>query len=820
MTQWSRRWIIASVAAALLLISGVSQLDNRKVYAGLQQQLARSGIQLQADEISISPMYTGSIRLKHVTVQTDSFSLQAEQLYIDLNLAALLTGKALPQALYLQLANIEVKKTQQQQWIELVETESFKLKRIYISQSEIHFHEQHLTLEQVNLDIRDIGKNKNPRLELQAHIGDGRIDAHGYIRLKRGQITRGFSRVKLSDIPLAFINHGTTLETLNGSITTHLNEDKTWQAIGRIALQIAAKDKLELRGKFTGSPQQLFHIDDMVLNIEDSGAFQLSGDCIRTDSCLININSEQLQPGPIFRLIDSDIDLGKRLRDSQLQAINIQHSWKNSILSSSGDITWQQLDYLLTDKKNSAHFNSGTLTFSGLEHHPDGSWLLANAKVTHDKQASLILDKASYNNGRWQLPLKLYNSDLWLPLSNILLQNRPPYTVLEGSGTITGNINIQHQHGSLSEAAFAIDATAATMNWQQYSKPENIHFSVTGEASWQKELRLEDAKLSVQLADSYAAIDKQQALWHLNKLSADLDQAKALGITFPWDLHGSISGQAAVTEDLSGLQSARLDLIDFGVAAHHFSGQVVKQRQKWHTRNLAWTFDKNQAEISSNKRGQLHITANRFNAAGLQLLQYTPEKTSGTLDIQSLTLPFGLFKNVSTDYETGADGLMLKRFKSTFYEGSVRAKKLQITQQDQLLNVKGALQAGGIRLKDWRWLNNQFQTILAGNLYSTINVDAQFDAEDKISSWQGDGDIIVYNGRWVLNNETFKANKLQLSLRKRQQFNSRFNFNLDKQQGQGEIIIDEQKQVSGYLQLANKRFKLSETWPKIHYLNE
>ncbi|MDQ7004414.1 MAG: hypothetical protein Q9N67_05690, partial [Ghiorsea sp.] len=55
---------------------------------------------------------------------------------------------------------------------------------------EIHFDQHHLTLEDVALDIRNIGKNKNPRIELQAHIGSGRIDAHGYLNLKQGRFIK------------------------------------------------------------------------------------------------------------------------------------------------------------------------------------------------------------------------------------------------------------------------------------------------------------------------------------------------------------------------------------------------------------------------------------------------------------------------------------------------------------------------------------------------------------------------------------------------------------------------------------------------------
>ncbi|MDQ6978329.1 MAG: hypothetical protein Q9M75_09450, partial [Ghiorsea sp.] len=167
MKESSRRWILASVVAALILSLTFTNIDENKIYNALKSQLAQTGVIFNAKSLTLSPMYMGSINLNDVNIQTHAFTLHAEQISIDLNLAALLTGKALPQALYIRFADINILKTEKDTWLNLIKSESFKLKRIDISQSEIHFEQQHLTLEQTNLDIRDIGKNKSPRAELR-----------------------------------------------------------------------------------------------------------------------------------------------------------------------------------------------------------------------------------------------------------------------------------------------------------------------------------------------------------------------------------------------------------------------------------------------------------------------------------------------------------------------------------------------------------------------------------------------------------------------------------------------------------------------------
>ncbi len=815
MRKQSRRWILASVAAALLLASLFFRLDNEKIFRHLQADLQQSGIELKAEQISLSPLYTGSILLSGVQLKTNTFNMQAKRVFIDLNLAALLTGKPLAQALYIQIAAIDVQHTEGNNWLKLAETGQLKLKRIDISQSEIHLSQQHITLEKVELDIRDIGWNQNPRVELRAHIGDGRIDGHGYLRLKRGKLTQGFGRLKVENVPLTFVEHGTKLETLNGSITTHINPDQSWQSFGHLALQQGAKDQLELRGKLTGNKQQLFAINDMVLNIKDAGALQVSGSCTDSNSCLIDMDSNNLQLSPVLGLIAPEFSRKQHLEGGSLQGLHLQHLWKQNKLSVSGKLNWGEFKYISSQTNSESIIPEVSLHFSGLERESSGDWLLEQADILNHQRTSLSIKNARYSKGEFELPLVFNQSTLWHPMLHITMEQLGIAPAIEGSGTASGWLTLQGNNRHLTRSSFEIDASQAKAAWQGFSKEAQVPFIIAGSSELAEQSQLADFALTV--GNATMQISRQQQGWDFKSVTADFNQLKENGVLFPLNTHGYLSGHFSTNADFTDITAADVDMINFGIREHMLSGHIKKQHQKWSTENLFWEYDKNRAYISTGNKGRLNINASKLDSKGIAEMQSFLFATQGEIQCKSLVLPFGIIRDVSTRFSADKEQIALSRFKGTFYEGSLRSKQFAIAAQNQGISFKGALQAGGIRLKDWRWFNKQFQTIIKGNLYSTLNISVDFDSQQNLGQWSGDGDYIVYNGSWLLNNKQLEAKKLDGSFRKREQFKSKFRIKHQQQLGKGELVIDEQSRTSGFFNINDKSYQLSQKWPVPHY---
>ncbi|MDX8386947.1 MAG: hypothetical protein R8M46_00230 [Ghiorsea sp.] len=826
MKTQSRRWIYASVAAIFLFTLIITQLDNQKLYSTLQSQLTQSGVTLTAENISLSLMYTGSIRLDHAQIQTSSFNLQAERIFIDLDLAALLTGKALPRALYIQLADINIHKTQQEGWLEFINHESFKLKRINISQSEIHLEEQHITLEQVNLDVRDIGKNKNPRVELQAHIGEGRLDAHGYLRLKRGEITRGFGRLKIYDVPLTFFDHGTSLETLHGSVTAHLNKDKSWQSFGHLSVQSEQQDTLELRGKIGGNDGEFITIDDMILSMKESGVAQISGGCAEASSCQISLDSKSIKLSSLSSLFKSHTAFLQPL-NNELQDIHIQSTWDKGVLTNQGSFAWSALQYQPTQKQANSdkaaviQLDLGKATFSGLTRNETDIWALnhANFSTLKDTQ-EITLKQAAYSGGELELTLELNNTPLWLPLGNLALISQGLKPEISGQGMLNGQLALALNQDKQIDTAFNINASDAEILWKEVLKPQGIKLVVQGDATWNQTVTPSLAKVDIQLADAYANIHLQPNKLSFENTSVDVQSLIAQNIVLPSALqtwHGAIQGDVSINLESKIIETANARLEDFGSGQHFFSGQLLKNHNSWHTTQLEWLFNKNKASINTTKFGTVNLVAETLDTEGLAYLLQAPYTLKGRFINESLSLPFGTIKNVFTYYQKRPQQISFENFKGTLYEGTLRAKNVSLLTQNNQFALEGAFQVGGIHLNKWNWFDKQFQTHLQGTVYATLNLGLTFDETQQLSAWQGDGDVVVYNGQWLLNSKTLKADKLSLTIRKREKFTSQFKIKHGEEKGSGEIQIDEQFKTTGQLDWKGKAYTLTKDWPNIRF---
>ncbi|WP_038250003.1 AsmA family protein [Ghiorsea bivora] len=825
MKESSRRWIFASVVAALALTFTLSNINETKLYHAIKTQLAQTGVILDAKGLNLSPMYMGSIRLNDVNIQTQAFTLQAEQISIDLNLAALLTGKALPQALYIRFADINVLQTEKESWLNFIESERFKLKRIDISQSEIHFEQQHITLEQTDLDIRDIGKNKNPRAELRAHIGDGRIDAHGYLHLRHGKLTRGFSRIKLIDIPLSFIAHDTTLETLTGSITAHMYQDKPWQTFGHLALQKNKRNYMELRGKLKENKSKLFVISDMVLKIKDAGNVQISGSCNTWNTCQINSQSTSLNLEPIANLFNNT-KYKHFAQNNSLKNILIQTDWNADNFSSQGQFSWNKINYSLSTplpQQKEVNIGAGKFTFEGLSFSNKSHWHLQSATLStaDNKNASINITSATLQPDSWKVPLQLQHSSLWLPLSQIMFDQQAHNKNISGDGTLTGHLVIKHTAEKSHTINFDIDASQSSFSWLGYKKPKNIPLTLQGNIIWENdEVQPSSLRSSIQLADSYANITFKPAKLTLQNMAIDFNQLSNQGIILAQPLqqwHGNIAGNINIDLEQQQLLHAQLQLHKFGVKKHRLTGQINYVGKQWHIPQLSWQFEKNRVQFTTNQHAQVNINAEYLDSAGLTSLLQIPLTATGSFTAQKLIMPLGTLSQTSATYNLNEHALKFKKLKSHFYQGKLRAKKLTIAAENNQLHITSLIQAGGIRLNSWLWLHKQFDGYLEGSVYATLNLDAHFNPQGKLNSWQGDGDIMVYNAKWLLNNKRIQADKLALSIRKREQFTAALNITKHQQQSSGRITIDADANIAGHFNWQNKSFKLYKTWPHLNY---
>jgi len=817
--QQLRQWVFASLAVALLIIIAISLIDSQKIYNNLQSQLAGSGIQLEADALNLSLMYTGSIQLDNVHIQAKTFDVNAKRLFIDLDLPALLTGKAVPQALYLQSSNINIIQEQQDAWLSLLKINHFKLKRIDISQSEIHFDQQHITLEKVDLDIRDIGANKNPRMELRAHLGDGRIDAYGYLHLKRGVITKGFSSAKLFDIPLSTWQHKTSLETFSGSITSHINEDASWQSFGHLTLQQDHINALDLRAKIVGNKDTFLSIDEMVFNHQGIGGLQVSGQCLKQNQCKFEIDSKGITATPLLKLLKIEDKADVTIQDLHFQTTLSGGQWFTS-----GKIAWPAFDYIpIRNGKilKPAHIFPARLQLSNFMWTNKNVWRLNGVSILASEHTlpDVEIQNITYDQGILELPIHFHQTDFWLPLAQGLASGQ---FELEGRGTLDGSIQLTFNHHTLTHASANLNASQAEIRSDEIIKPLNVPLQVQGQLLWQAEKLPALTELSVALATSTVKLRHENFRWFFSDMEINFDEFNELGVQLPklWQQwHGYIRGETTLHIPNKNIliEQADVDLIQFGNDRHFVDGQIQTNNQQWQVQNLHWTQGKNSAEFFSRTGTRFDIVAESLDTPALAMLHTLPFFTHGRLKSQELRLPFGTLNKMTSTYKTDELGLHLSSFQGNFYEGSLSSQQVDIAKHDETFTLKGTIQVGGIHLNNWLWLHKQFGTHLEATIYATLNLQADFNTEEALLNWEGDGDVAVYNGVWLFHDSNITADKVTLTLRKRKEFNTTFKIKDGKKRGSGRLRIDEHTQVSGSLKWQVDVYEFSKSWPNFKY---
>lgn len=819
-----RPWLYTSIAVVLFLGISFFQVNTQKLYQVLQAQLAKTGIQLHAKSLELSLMYAGSIHLNQASIQANAFDAEIEQLYIDLDLPALLVGKPVAQALFLHHAEINVLNNEKDVWLSLAQTDSVQLKRIDISQGEIHFEQQHITLEKTDLDIRDIGKNKNPRMELRAHIGDGRIDAHGYLHLKRGELTKGFGRIHLYDVPVSTWLKGTSLKTFSGSITTHIHQDTTWQSFGHISIQGENKNPFELRAKILGNQGSFLAIDEMVMNHPAAGAVQVSGQCEQAGECAFVVKSEKIAINPLLQVLNIQGTTDVTLEHFQATVDLSGGQWFTS-----AEVTWPAFEYATewNGHHKVIHMPPARLQLSNLIWKNAQTWQINNLILTTGEkdEPDMELNNIRYEAGHLKLPLLLHHSTLWLPLSQWSFM--PPFNIqqdIQGQGYVDGHINLNLSHGDLTQMDMELDITHAEIRTSDILKPLDIPMHIQGKLLWEEDKLPAYTLLAMTLDESSFQLRHEQNQWLFSDMEINFDTLSEAGIKLPqpWDAwHGYIRGSAALSSPEKDIviHQADVDLIQFGQGRHYVDGQIQTDGKQWQVQHLRWTQGRNLAEFFSSKNNQLNIKAEFLDDQALLLLQSLPFKASGKLQSKVLRLPFGKLTHLRANYQVDDEqkALSLSNFKARFYEGSLKARNVRASVMDGVLNLRGTIQVGGIHLHNWLWLHKQFGTHLEASIYATLNLEGNFAEKQKLLSWKGDGDVTVYNGQWLFHNKNIRADQVSLHLRKRKEFNATFRIKDGKKHGKGNIRVDAEGKVSGHMVWQGKRYQFSKTWPDFQF---
>jgi len=741
---------------------------------------------LSADHSELAFIHGVGLRLDGVSLTHKQYRMQAGHADISLGLLPLLLGK------------IEVKTLDIHDAIITIHPESLQLtstaisllpvKRIHLIRSRILTSDGTELLNNLHLELRDIGPNRETLWELNARQGKQSISGNGRLLFRAGEIAGGFGKLKLNQLQLSGLKPFapetliTWLEDkgkfVSGALTLDIPGRQVWSVFGAVELKNdSGKTALNLRGKLSHPDDGKLLWHDSFMNFGKHAVLAIKGGCDKND-CNTSLDAEQVPLSEWFPFLPASLTFERKI--SGMTNLKADIGWDKKAWQ--GHVTLQLKKAASHDGENDIPLPDLQLLsgeFSGSAHH----WKAKATISTAQGSNAINISTTQLENGDKDMFIDTNAADakLWQPLSNLLLASLEMEPILKATGQLSGTLHL-HQQTSGKYLEIDIDATQAQMGYAPwFEKPQQIS------ALCQMKISFSGASPSA-LSMQHCQLDKSslgQLRWSMKKgqhklaidqLNLDFDQFHNLSILIPEhmsNLKGLLQGSGHTSwsnhdADWFDHMTGHWQLQNLGTEAWHANGAVDVKHGLVSSNRLLVNGPLGQAELKgsyevSKQRGNIDIIAGNLGWNTTFFLDNFWQNISlnGHIQHTGLTLLGNHWYGIQSDYNLAKGKLTLKKLQSILADGSFASKELTLfpapnksatneisTNAVNGLDIQGSIRAENIQLHKIHRLSDWFQTDISGKLHANIKLDGDI-AQANWTAWQhSNGDIFIYNGSW------------------------------------------------------------------------
>ncbi|MDQ7011085.1 MAG: YdbH domain-containing protein [Mariprofundaceae bacterium] len=789
MSAGLRRSLLA--CAALLL--AITVLAWRLDAALLQQEITdlidhATGLRLQAKKAEVSLLHGISLKMENVTAGHAPALVHADIVYADVAVLPLLLGKIEIAAIYLHTPHIALPAGWSGEDI-IGMLSRLSLDRIRIINGELGDTHGQPLLDDVQFDLRDIGPSREMRWEILAHVDERPISSHGKLQLRAGEVIRGFGKLKMDRVPLSrftrflppwLSRHPAWLPPLlSSAITVDIGKNRAWSAFGDVTLDTGEKDAvpLTLRGKLGRNTDGEITWRDSFIHIGPQASLATHGVC-RQAACEAELNGKGIGIATMISRIGMNMPVSGAV-DMQANLRWQQGRWQGKVDTLWKNVKWRHGKTVLPVPE----LRLTADTISGDIH---GNLDIADAWLGAKDAATGAQIQASYRTAAgWTAEIRMHHFETgWAPLANILLAagNLPPG--LRGDGPLNGRIDLAC--GTKNSMRFAADAGQLRLAYgTRFIKPAGIPMNMTGRLDWNEtvlNLELE----SLRLSDSHLLHltwkktgSGGQVRHSLQIADADihLDDLRQQSIRLPGQagrMQGNVSGQISTQWREDEPDTAWLMHLDADASLHRFmtdgqqySGEITARQGRFSSRNMTWSGDNGRASLQgyldlAKQTGRIDIYHARLDWDRLSRLPkgWHVFDIRGRIDAAGLRLLANDWRKIRADYHLQHGQLHLRHVHADIAGGALRAKAMQFAFTPAGTKFSGTLQLGGLKLQQIQGLSGLIQAQVAGRLYANGRLEGTLPSS-RLADWQGNGDIMIYQGKWEPNeNLMHKLEKL------------------------------------------------------------
>lgn len=779
------------IAAVCLFLAALLwwRLDIKSLQAAIEGQTARlSGSRLVAKEVSLSLIHGVGLRLDQVNLSNPVLSMQAGHANISIHLLPLLLGKVELGTLDIHDATLRLDGDAAAHLS--ASFSSLPFERVHLIRSTVEDMRGGSKLENIELDVRNIGPDREMLWEISSRQAEYSLHGHGQLAFRAGAVMSGFGKLKLTSIPASLLSvvapsmlsdwFARQSQRLSGGLTLDITRQRGWSLFGEVE---AGGDEqhqpLRLRGKLShpAAGELVWH--DSFVHLDNRAVIALNGHCSQ-GQCESRLDARSMPVAAWLRLFPDAVDLPRTLAGkTRLEAML---RWQGDRWEANGSVRLNEASF--SYRQQSRPLPALQMTVSELHGERDG-WG-GRAVITFPGIGSEILlqadsrsdTAAEETHSSQALLLTLASTKLadgvWQPFGNLLLSSLDIAPDLAGGGTMRAavELKLQPSHSTLQLDLGADEARVAYAG--QWEKPIGVVALCHGKVGWRSLIsqpdgvqldrcRVADARLDTL---EYRQKEKSESL-SLSGLSLDLDKIGESHLLLPeWlrQYHGRIEGGGRFdwlrgSGQLKG-GTGDWNLQQAGTFDWQLSGRVKVVDGTFVSDHMQLSGPLGQAELQGRFRapdrsGSINVLTGHLDWQAMPELPPVWEGThlSGHIAQAYVTVLGYEWQGISADYVLDRGHLTLRQGAVAWAGGQLQADELMVTPMAASLRLDGKVRAKGVMLEQLPWLANWLQADLTGKLGANIEVKGLFDQNGAVAdmaSWQrSNGDIVVYSGSWL-----------------------------------------------------------------------
>jgi len=731
---------------------------------------------LKAEKSSLTFLHGIGLKLESVSLEHPEANIEAKHLNINVRLLPLLLGKIEVSTLDVHDAHFSIRSGLLDQ-TNLSSLAALPVQRIRLIRARFDDYDGNRLLEDVRLDLRNLGPEHEALWEFQAEQSGHPMNGHGTLDFHHGEIRGGFGKLKFDTIPLTWLAPLAPVsmqqwfdnpdDRLSGALTLDLKEDNAWSIFGEVTAKIAAKERsVSLRGKLHHPAKEQYFWDDSFIHLSDNAVITTKGQCSYGE-CNSSVAANGIPLQAWGGVLPETISLLQSLTGTTDMKASLQ--WKGEQWQARGDLLLKNGQYQQAETEvelPELYFDQASIVGD------QDQWQAEAVLSVAQTYGKIAIQSSSQAAGDMAFGLQSDGFEKFpQALVDTLLAALDIGPGLQANGKLAGSMQFQRKADGENSLQFSVVADQAQIALPTgFEKPAGVAAQCGVTVRWPENSPFQPTSVQLEqcrLDSSGVGLlswDGQEKRFQADQLAIDLTALQQHAVRLPeWfrGTEGQLTGKLAAdwpgSDWLAWLGSAdgALSLSEFGTGNWRASGELRLERGRLASKQFSLRGSYGKADLQGeysldDRQGSVDLIDGELDWSSLPPLpeSWTEVKLAGEIRQGRLKLLDNELQGISGHYRLQKGTLGLEKLSAELAGGVLYSPLFSLTPNESGLSVEGHIRGEELQLSALGGISAWVQAELDGKLHLNLDLHGRLPATD-IANWHySNGDILIYNGSW------------------------------------------------------------------------